>query len=420
MPSPTHRVWPIVGLIVVAAAARLDSSLAESHEIDPARSKALAELDVERWHRRGNRGAGVTIAVLDTGFRGYRTFLGNLLPSKVTAKSFRVDGNLEARDSQHGILCGEVIHAIAPDARLLFANWEADRPETFLNAVRWAKSQGARIATCSVIMPSWSDGEGGGAVHSALGRHLGPGSNRGDVLFFACAGNVADRHWAGPFLPGRDGFAQWKPGIIDNTITPWGDDRVSVELCWKPGGRYTMQVVDDAGVEVNKAVVTCSNDRCTAVVRFEPRAGERYRVRVRLIAGVPSTFHLVSLGAWLEYHTAPGSIPFPGDGSETVTIGAVDAEGRRMSYSACGSSALRTKPDFVAAVPFPSSARSRPFSGTSAATPQAAALAALVWSRYPDLTAARVREVLCRSSRDLGPPGHDPETGFGLIRLPRD
>ena len=54
-----------------------------------------------------------------------------------------------------------------------------------------------------------------------------------------------------------------------------------------------------------------------------------------------------------------------------------------------------------------------------AASPQAAALAALLWSRHPEWTAARVRSELTADAFDLGPAGHDPEFGYGRIRLPR-
>ena len=110
-----------------------------------------------------------------------------------------LDGNLEARDSQHGILCAEVLHTIAPDAELLFANWDPDRPDQFLDAVRWARKEGARLVSCSLIMPSWSDGEGQGPVHDALKSILGEGSRNGDLLCFASAGNIAERHWSGSF-----------------------------------------------------------------------------------------------------------------------------------------------------------------------------------------------------------------------------
>src|SRR5262249_22795001 len=101
-----------------------------------------------------------------------------------------------------------------------------------------------------------------------------------------------------------------------------------------------------------------------------------------------------------------------------VSIGAVDSLGRRCAYSACGPSSPAPKPDLVAPVPFASAWRSRPFAGTSAATPQAAALAALVWSHHPAWNADKVRSVLTSSARDLGPQGHDREFGYGLIQLP--
>src|SRR5205085_4028339 len=133
----------------------------------------LENLGVERWHKKNLRGDGIKIAIFDSGFRDYRSFLGKGLPRCVRTKSFRRDQNLEARDSQHGILCGEVLHALAPDAELIFANWEPQHPDQFLDAVRWAIAEGAHVITCSIIMPTWSDGEGGGPVHAELNRLLG-------------------------------------------------------------------------------------------------------------------------------------------------------------------------------------------------------------------------------------------------------
>src|SRR5262249_32254888 len=64
----------------------------------------LAQLGIARWPAAGYGGRGVKVAILDSGFRGYRKQLGKALPARVTVHSFRRDGNLEARDSQHGIL----------------------------------------------------------------------------------------------------------------------------------------------------------------------------------------------------------------------------------------------------------------------------------------------------------------------------
>jgi subtilisin family serine protease len=140
---------------------------------------------------------------------------------------------------------------------------------------------------------------------------------------------------------------------------------------------------------------------------------------VRHTGGPRKPFHVVALGAYLGHVQSAGSIPFPGDGPEVVCVGAVDESGRRASYSSCGPNSARPKPDLTAVVPFPSQWRAKSFGGTSAAAPQAAAAAALCWAARPAGTAADVRRALASAARDLGPAGHDFETGFGQLMLPR-
>jgi subtilisin family serine protease len=382
------------------------------------RGEQLSVLGAAEWQARGHRGRGVKVAVLDSGFRGYRQHLGKALPANVTVRSFRDDGIFEARDSQHGILCGEVVHAIAPDAEILFANWEPDQPESFLAAVRWARTEGARVITCSVISPAWSDGEGGGPIHRRLREVLGDGTAPGDVLCFASAGNVAQRHWSGDYRPGRDGWHIWSDDATLNRLRPWGTDDVSVELCWSdPNTSYRLEVVDPStgkslGRSISRPGLTC------ATVRFRPELGQTYAVRLRRERGPGNTFHLTALSSGLDLATERGSIPFPGDGPEVIAVGAVDVAGHRATYSACGPNSAEPKPDLVAPIPFTSFWRSQPFAGTSAAAPQAAALAALLWSRHGDWPARRVRTELTAGASDLGLPGHDVEFGFGRIHLP--
>jgi subtilisin family serine protease len=397
------------------------SSTTAPETIRARRAEHLTQIGAEQWHRLGHRGRGVKVAILDTGFRGYRDHLGRSLPDQVVARSFREDGNLEARDSQHGILCGEVVHALAPDAQLLFANWEHDDPASFLAAVRWARQEGARVISCSVIMPGWSDGEGGGKVHEALSAILGPGDSSTGVLFFACAGNTAKRHWSGPFQDDGAGCHLWKPGERSNRLTPTGTERVSVELTWKAGPDYHLAVYDaDSGKEVASSPARRDEARCSAAARFEPEPRHRYLFRVRLAHGPAGAFHCVILGGGLEHTSARGSIVFPADGPEVVAVGAVDTAGRRLVYSSCGPNSASPKPDLVASVPFPSLWRTKPFAGTSAAAPQAAALAALWLSRQPDWSADRIRQVLRRNALHPGETGHSFETGYGLIRLPKE
>ncbi|MFU8833438.1 MAG: S8 family serine peptidase, partial [Wenzhouxiangella sp.] len=56
------------------------------------------------------------------------------------------------------------------------------------------------------------------------------------------------------------------------------------------------------------------------------------------------------------------------------------------------------------------------WNGTSMASPHVAAVAALVWSYAPDMTATEVRAALAASAEDLGTPGRNNEFGFGLVQ----
>ena len=55
------------------------------------------------------------------------------------------------------------------------------------------------------------------------------------------------------------------------------------------------------------------------------------------------------------------------------------------------------------------------FFGTSAAAPHAAAVAALIKQTHPDFTPAQIYERLETTAQDIGDPGFDNITGFGLI-----
>ena len=54
--------------------------------------------------------------------------------------------------------------------------------------------------------------------------------------------------------------------------------------------------------------------------------------------------------------------------------------------------------------------------GTSMAAPDVSAVAALVWARNPECTAAQLRTSLAKSAPDLGKKGRDKYYGYGLVQ----
>jgi subtilisin family serine protease len=55
--------------------------------------------------------------------------------------------------------------------------------------------------------------------------------------------------------------------------------------------------------------------------------------------------------------------------------------------------------------------------GTSFSSPMVAGAAAWLWTVRPDLDASQVAEILRESARDVGPPGYDDATGYGILDM---
>jgi subtilisin family serine protease len=113
---------------------------------------------------------------------------------------------------------------------------------------------------------------------------------------------------------------------------------------------------------------------------------------------------------------------------EVLTIAAVNARHQRVGYSSQGPSLPApgfepNKPDFACYTHFFGNfgpdrpgGTAQPFdNGTSAATPVAAGVATLLLSRFADLTPAQIRDGLKAGAIDIGKPGWDTDTGFGVI-----
>lgn len=128
-----------------------------------------------------------------------------------------------------------------------------------------------------------------------------------------------------------------------------------------------------------------------------------------------------------------GAIDYQSARPEVVAVGATDDNDVRLEYSAYGSELDILAPG----APYPSLLPSWyipgrsgagiwttgisgsmdyfEFGGTSAATPIAAGVAALILSIEPNLTNEEVRHFLTRSAKDLGDPGRDDYYGWGRV-----
>nr|WP_269205003.1 S8 family serine peptidase [Motilibacter aurantiacus] len=109
---------------------------------------------------------------------------------------------------------------------------------------------------------------------------------------------------------------------------------------------------------------------------------------------------------------SPTSYPaaYPG----VLAVGATAPDDSRASFSSTGAHIGVAAPGDDVLSTYPGN-RYAYLSGTSMATPYAAAAAALVLGAWPALRPGQVVAHLRSTAEDLGAPGHDPEYGYGLI-----
>jgi subtilisin family serine protease len=118
---------------------------------------------------------------------------------------------------------------------------------------------------------------------------------------------------------------------------------------------------------------------------------------------------------------------YPASWPETISVGAVDKEGRRAKFSNAGDQLDIVAPgvDTLSTIPQRDGGYGS-MSGTSMATPIVAGVAALALAKHRMSpgdtgldTLKDMRDHLRKSAKDTGAPGYDAETGAGIIDAPQ-
>ncbi|MFN7928727.1 MAG: S8 family serine peptidase [Blastocatellia bacterium] len=249
-------------------------------------------------------------------------------------------------------------------------------------------------------------------VHSFGGRLI---SNRLRAL-----GSAVKLQWADPVNGSTNDYDLF---VLDSTLSTVKAASTGSQT----GSQAPYEIVSTAGLSTGDRVV---------IARFgnaQPRALHLNTVRGQLaIATDGQTHGHASAADAFAVAAVPASVAqngvFAGGYFNPVETFSSDGP-RRVFFTPTGTpivpgnflfatngGTLRQKPDIAAAdgvstsVPGFSS-----FFGTSAAAPHAAAVAALIKSFAPNLTAQQIRALLTSTAIDIGPLGWDRSAGIGLV-----
>jgi subtilisin family serine protease len=114
-------------------------------------------------------------------------------------------------------------------------------------------------------------------------------------------------------------------------------------------------------------------------------------------------------------NAGPKSPPlYPGADSNVIAVTATDERDAVFPDANRGSYVALAAPGVNILEPAPSGGY-QITTGTSVAAAHVSGVAALLLERSPKLDAARLRDILQSTARDLGPKGRDDDFGWGLV-----
>ncbi|HEV7723307.1 MAG TPA: Ig-like domain-containing protein [Iamia sp.] len=373
----------------------------------------------------------------------------------------------QAGSGDEGTAMLELIHDMAPGADLAFATAFGSQAGFAQNIID------LRAAGCDVIVDDVTYYTEGAFQDDDVARAITQVRADGAVYFTSAgnSGNLADGTsgtWQGDFqdmgpsqapLPTGLRVHGWGVGQTSNLVT--GGFMQPVTLQWAdPLGAsrndYDLFVLNAAGTGLVKASTTKQTGTQDPFERVEANNGQR--IVVTRTAGAADRYLAVYTNRGLLQHATGGSSyghnssvdavsvgatpavtsidgtdagPYPGQHSTADVTETFSGDGPARSFYAPDGTPLtpgnlgstggraRNGVDLTAADGTSTSAPAfRTFYGTSAAAPNAAALAVLALSADPGLTPDQVEAALRVAAVDVEVPGTDPATGVGIPLAP--
>jgi len=416
-------------------------------------SEGVAFSFADDMQTAGFTGAGITVAVIDSGF-----FPGN---AELTSGSGTIFQSFDPLCNPLNINCGDIagdshgtavtenVIDMAPDVNLRL--YAVVGPVGFNNAVQNAIDNGADIITTSLAFFEGSTGassfyrDGTSSVANKVNQAEAAG-----ILVTAAVGNQGEVHWQGnyaisgvdPSSVGLDPISVLYESLMDFDDTagdpqraclPVFDDGSLFLATWAAWPTTTQDydlflldqgmtgIVDSTGLDATLSIDDQMGGNIEPIESFDGKNSGLQRCLV--VASFSSTenhfFHIDTEGNELHpnFQIRAGSLDTPADATGALAVGAIRAANiatiparaiddleffsssgptdgtPRNKPEICGPNAVLTHQNGIPGL--------NPFFGTSSATPHVAGAAALLLEQDPGLTVSQLRNKLINEARTV-------------------
>jgi hypothetical protein len=400
----------------------------------------------------GKNGAGVVVGMMSDDVASMALIQSRgELPQDITVLTPAVQSSAGLPPTDEGTMLLEELHAVAPGASLKFCAPQTD--VEYLSCFSELIAAGATIVADDLEYP----GEDLMSAESSLAQSVAALlAQNPNVLLFSAAGNDNESFWQGFYAPAplatpltcnangqADFYAQSFAGSPYENLALYGPLSAPIYLQWADPFGQNISNFDLYVLDQNRQVLECipsAGEREVFDVDSDPQLS---RGIFNLVIGTPNTefagkflkLFVYGDGAGVLGTRTAGGIGSPQKLLPRVAaVGAVyggDGVGDEIEpYSATGPIALEyptpqslqapavVAPDAVyvdAVGTYFAVGPAQLFYGTSAATPNAAAIAALLRAAFPSLNAARIQGALQKGAIPLG--GGAPNGVFGYGRV---
>jgi serine protease len=380
------------------------------------------------WPRTS--GAGVRVAVLDTGIAMDHPDRGNVVDSVsfVTGEAVEdfaghgthTSGTIAAADNNIGVV------GVAPQADLLIAkvldNTGSGQDSWLISGIEWAVNNNAKVISMSLGGPDYSqalDDACKQADANALLVAAAGNDNKSKPSYPAALSSVISvaaidqNKNKASFSNFGSTIALAAPGVgVYSTVPLATVTSPTADAVWNSTSHQSNMIVGTAPGTVSGVICNCGLATGDSEANSCPDsvAGNIAHIRRGTITFAAKVAHAQSkgaIGAIISNNVAGNFLGTLSDSTPLVVVSVSQADGDELQLLAQSGITGSVLTDIVLYANY---------DGTSMACPHVAGVAALIFSAaHYNITPSEVSNILFDSAQDLGTPGRDDIFGYGLV-----